>query len=287
MLLIEDVKQIVLSELAKIGFVYSDSDSTDLLLNRYLNLKSKLVELKPRNVVESKELLARRLPNYLNGALEKLKQKIIQGHDISCHLSKKAVDPDEPDFLLYDWAIHHFHLSDTKVNPDDYFFDRSDYLLFAIITDENAFLIDVFLHNERNVFAKRHLLSMVQKYWPQLLEPYEIKGIVALEHNPSDEEIDRLRRAGVNVTIELNGKFYVPMGGGLTTAKTSVTHRLEINKLIHWLRQVEEHIQTHQAEIIDKINNARRLNLNTLQPRVRLINERFVVVEDQSDIMLT
>ena len=39
--------------------------------------------------------------------------------------------------------MHHFHLSRKLKKPESKFVERSDYLLFAIITQEDAFFVDV------------------------------------------------------------------------------------------------------------------------------------------------
>jgi hypothetical protein len=61
--------------------------------------------------------------------LSEIKDKFERGEDINMYLSGNSFDPEKSDGLLYDWGIHHLHLSDQKDPNKPYFFIRSDYQL--------------------------------------------------------------------------------------------------------------------------------------------------------------
>jgi hypothetical protein len=201
-------------------------------------------------------------------------------------LSRKALDPEFADLLLLDWSIHHFHLSTSKKDPKDFFFERSEVLLFAVVGDETVYLLDVLPHGDKNVFARRALVGIVQSNWPEMIAPYEMKGVIKLEHDCTDEEIDELRRAGLNVPICVNGRFYIHSGGGVTTAGTSALDQMKINDVVRWVRKCTKEIEERRAEILTRLNKNRILPLRDMEPRVVLVDGQFAIIEDQTGTLL-
>ena len=107
------------------------------------------------------------------------------------------------------------------------------------------------------------LLDSVNRNWPELLSCYKIDG--NSEYNPTSSDITQLRKKGVNAMIELSdGNSYVSMGGGITTAGTSMNATRTYIELIRMLNGVESQIY----------KNTRYFS-RSLRPKGRAMLNRF------------
>lgn len=223
---LKDLENIILKKLDEKGIRANYNDVHELL-RKFLNIKNKLVEIKPRKVIYSTELKSKMSGESYFDVLKIVEEKFKNGEDITPHLSKLVIDPENQDGLLNDWAIHHLHLSKTKKKPHDKFYVRSDYLLMFILVDPDLVcFLDVRPHSESHfnnpeypLWVRDELLEIIQKNWPELLEEYEYKGF-----NPAEKytkkKYKQLRDAGIFMDVIIGDKVYAPPGGGVTTART-------------------------------------------------------------------
>lgn len=104
------------------------------------------------------------------------------------------------DALLHQWGIHHFHLGWPR---------RTDDLLFAIVGDEDVFVIDIGVHfseNELNLHDQR-LLSVVEENWPGLLP--RLNGITG--DTLTSRQVRNLRRANAGFAPSMGEATLAPM----------------------------------------------------------------------------
>jgi hypothetical protein len=204
--------------------------TTDLLI-RFYNWLGRLIHPHPREVFLSTDCRHRQLPAREQALLEKLRDKIELGGDLSAHLSKRVVhglaksDPktagrnlhrrQDLDLLVNDWGIHHLHLSD--VLKQDGFVERDDLLLFAIFRSGQAFLLDVLSHG---AWTNDSLVAAAVRNWPveRLFVP--LSGALGLSQTILADDRKHLRGAGVSTFIKIDGIVYAPKDGGLSTAGT-------------------------------------------------------------------
>ncbi|WP_147456698.1 hypothetical protein [Leptospira stimsonii] len=111
------------------GIQIPDADKPDKILRLYLNSVSKLVSAQPRKVLSSKELSIKRSRLNLEdqNAITEILEKIKSGNNFEGHLSSYAFKQDYNDLLLNDWKINHFHISNKKKSPSDFFYKRADF----------------------------------------------------------------------------------------------------------------------------------------------------------------
>jgi hypothetical protein len=212
--LIKDLKEIFIKQFDKGGISYTNTEDIHELAGRYLNILSKIIKPTPRNVFISKELRSKKILEKINAIFDEIKTKFEEGSNVNPHLSKNIFDSDYDDLLLHSWKIYHLHLTNTKKNESDFFYERPppDYLLFCIVDENDVYFIDILPHKEDNLWSKREMLKILKNNWPELLEPCRIHGITGATYN--DGEIGQLRRSGINSPIEIDGDVYVPIGGG-------------------------------------------------------------------------
>jgi hypothetical protein len=194
----EETFELICGYFKGLGIKYQRSGSIQSDLIAYFNVRSKLIDKRPRRVFKSETLLARELSDGASEALRLIERNIISGQDLTPHQSRDVLNANKHDLLFNDWRIHHFHLKATKKKQDDYFYGRTDELLFAAFSDNQAFLIDVGTH-DRADFAKKELLGIMLDNWPSLLT-----GFIKEDYDPvffsdySDFQIQLFREKGLS-----------------------------------------------------------------------------------------
>ena len=203
--LVEDYKDISYKILTDKGYENVDHDIADL---QYFDIANKTVKAIPRKTAFSKQFVC---PKGYENALNQFEKMIINGKDLTPHMSKKLYFADEKDKLFYDWGIHHFHLT-SQYNPDG-MAKRSDYLIFAYITNDTFYFIQTYKHKEKYVFSKQEMIRIIDANWPKLLDLYRIRN-ASLTQSISDSEYNALRDANVCTFVEIDGNQLITSVGG-------------------------------------------------------------------------
>jgi hypothetical protein len=259
------------------------------LLIKYFNFISKTITSTNWDVLYSTELQSKTLPRPYNLILKDIEEKFQNSGDINPYLSKDAFNPDKPDFLLYDWDIRHLHLSDSKDNPSDYFYSRSKNLLFFFLSAGNGYFIDVLPHqlkandNAPNlVWVEKNLLRIIKNNWPHLLNPFKISK----EENDklSDEDRYDLRRTGIVTNVVIDGMSYLPMGGGITTAKTGGNFTIWSDQLFLGIKRFEEDLQNNPSKYIELIKKQGFESPANLDFKLIEQNRNLLVLEKNSRV---
>jgi hypothetical protein len=271
---LEDLEKIILKKAGNIG-IRMDYKEVNDLLRKYINVKSKLVEERPRKVYYSSELQSK-LPeaSYFDD-LKIIEKKFEDGEDINPHLSTRVLKPNNQDGLLNDWRIRHLHISNTKWKPTDKFYKRSDYLLMFIEGKDFACFLDVRPHSESRtkdlnkcLWVRNELLEILQDNWEELLEPYELKEMKTAEKY-TNEEFLQLREAGVFMFTIIRDKVYQPPGGGTTTASTGASQSNQaiviLNKICEKFREIKENPDKYKELMQkDSITPPKELNFKLI-----------------------
>ncbi|RFP58018.1 MAG: hypothetical protein BJG00_011755 [Limnothrix sp. CACIAM 69d] len=112
------------------------------------------------------------------------------------------------------------------------------------------YLIDI--HPHRGGFTNQDLLRIIENNWPEILEPYTLQGVIGLTYNASDNDINSLRKSGLNTILQTpNGRFLTSMGGGITATGTSIRNRREADRVIISIRQLETWFIQQKAFVED------------------------------------
>lgn len=236
---LEDWKRYITCIFESEGYIIEPSLSFDELTVRYFNWINRTVEARPRNIHFSKEF---NCPEKHQRALSTISTKIKQGESIVPYLSTRLTDLNYNDDLLNDWGIHHLHLGiDRRRNSP--FMKRTKELLYIKFDRDNAYIINVYDHNS---FAKKEMVQIIHKNWPEIIKSFKLKGVVSLEKNPTDEEIKMLREGGVNTIIEVEeGGLYTPIGMGITGAGTSTKAKRQADRVLNNLQLIQLDIKNN------------------------------------------
>lgn len=205
--LVRDLELFMEKEMKRVGI--NPSNTRDISYE-YFNTLKRMISIRPRNVVYSKEF---QYPKEYKEALLEFEDNAQKGKNLNKYQSDKITRPEESDDLLNDWNIFHFHLS--KRFRNDGFVKRSDYQIFAWITDNCIYMIQVYPHKEDFLYCKQELLEIIERNWPKLLEPYRLKDIVKLNEQFDDEQYEKIREAHITTLVQTkNNKVYGLLGGG-------------------------------------------------------------------------
>lgn len=244
-------------EIEDLGFDTSKLVTDKDIFNTYCSYLSRLVETRSRKIYKADCFIC---PEDVKEGLAWLENKIEKGESVNAHLNK-ATKTNMLDGLLYDWGIQHLHLGD-KLDAFG-FVERTGFVLFAIFLADDVYFIDVRNHNG---WSDKDLLEIVNKNWPNLISSYRIDG--RSEIDPSSSTITEFRKKGINHIIKLSdGNSYIPFGGGVTAAATSINSRRILIKLKDKL-----------AVAKSQIENDSRLFAKNLKPKGRTLRDRYKYV---------
>jgi hypothetical protein len=220
------------------------------LLNVYGNWRSRFPSPRPRLAHVSSVLAAKALPAEHTAVLQAIEDTISAGGDLHPYLSRRVTFAYEPesaaptrkrqhrsdlDLLLADWKVHHLHLS-TALDADG-FVQRTDDLLFAMFTPDDAYLIDIQPHGN---WTNPSLVETVVRDWPEEGLVMSADIVVGLDNSFTADETAALRNAGVTRFMEIDGRIYLPRSGQ-TLAGTSLDVALRRMQLISVLDEMRRH----------------------------------------------
>ncbi len=238
---ISDLKEVITQKLSRLGHPPAPEEDIDTLLIRSLNLARRVPPIIEWTVMQSNELAIKSLRSEIRLGLEQFIKKAESGQNLKPHLSKKSDEPDYKDLMFYDWEVFHFHLG-TNSNPNhNEFVKRTGDLLFAIADSNTARMYLIDIHPHRGGFTNQNLLRIVKDNWAEILAPHTLNRVIELDSNWSDNDIDSLRKAGINPMLQIpDGPVLLSMGGGITTAGTSILNIMDADSIKTDVRQLQE-----------------------------------------------
>lgn len=257
-----DLRDAIVSEFTRQGISYpSEADVSDLA-TRYLEMRVRRIEPVPRQVHFSEEvhdslgsLAGNTDLKYRERALEAwktvfyLRHLFVHGETVLPHLSKgvRSADPKQPDGLLWDYGMHHLHLS--RAVGKDGFVRRSHWLLYAMVAGQDVYFVDVRPHTDREglQWVRQDLLAIVHGNWPELTESRLLRGVTG--EKLTDVEKFELRRKNANVVHAVGNLAIAPLGFGMTGDGHSASRRFLASKLLHELEQVQRLFDDSGAEL--------------------------------------
>ena len=216
MAFLSDLAQAIVSEFTREGISFPKNADTAHLASRYLEMRIRRIEPIPRKVHLSEEIqfslgdLARNNdPDSSAKTMEAwetvfyLRILFESGVTVIPYLTDRVNNTETTDKLLWDYAIHHLHLS-RNVGKNG-FVERADWLLFTIVTDQDAFFVDVRPHedSEHLQWVRQDLLDIVHSNWPELTASRVLHGVTG--DTVTDIEKLELRRKNLNLNQSQGG----------------------------------------------------------------------------------
>lgn len=195
------------------GFSHSGLSDQDCAI-QWQSWNRRLVSPKSR-VIEKADSFT--CPTELQSGLNGLEAALSNGDNVKPWQSKLVDRVSYEDGLLNDYGVLHFHLGETLESNG--YIKRTGPLLFAIVRDAAVYEIGIYGHAD---WYELDILNIIDRNWPELLDPVTIKAIDTAYSPKTKEEIKALRDANVCSIISLDsGRIIVPIGGGVATGGTS------------------------------------------------------------------
>lgn len=239
-----DFDEMLVNELSDYNYSVDPTMDSEKIRMKYFNFKRRLIHSIPRQVLMSKEF---NCPPDLQKGFDIVKSKLEKGENLTAHLSKNLTDLDYNDSLLNDLKIYHLHLGENLEANGSGFIQRTGPVLFARIDNEKALLINILPHGS---WTKQQMVKVIHDNWPESIASYLMKDVIGLSHVPTDDDIKTMRKFGINSAIEIEpGVVYAPIGGGLTTAKTSIEVSMALIHYNQLLPKLQKHIEDNLQEI--------------------------------------
>ncbi len=236
----DDVADLCKSRLSTAGYDIPN-DSIEIL-EAYLQAKHRRISVQPRRL----HFASFTVPDHLLEGYESLIEKIKNGGDIWPHQSRKILKSKIEDGMLNDFGIQHFHLGIGYLQNQPQLISGTSELLFAYVNDTDFYAIGIFDHS---AWSNQSLLDIVHSNWPKITEPYTFKNpspnsSLQLSQTYTNDDLAKLRNANINViTRRSDGSVAMGLGGGITTAGTSVKVSRELSAL-------QDYIQKYQTCIL-------------------------------------
>ena len=288
---LSDLAQAIVSDFTEQGVSFPRHADVADLASRYFEMRIRRIEPLPRRVHFSAEIhdslgdLARNEdPNHHAKALEAwetvfyLRHLFESGGTVIPYLTDRIKDTEKSDKMLWDYGMHHLHLSRNV--GQNALVERSDWLLFAIVADQDAYFVDVRQHTDpdRLQWVRQDLLTIVHSNWPELTASRVLHGVTG--DTITDIEKQELRRKNANLVHNIAGNAIAPLGWGTTADGHSTLCRFLAHKLVY---ELEDH-QRRFGDQADVLHTAfvERGMAKEVQADFRLVRKSDLIVsEDQ------
>lgn len=239
-----DWTKILRQKLIEAGCSIDSKQDSDAVCIQYFNTLKRRIEPKPRKILIAKEF---KCPTEHTKGVNIVRQKAENGQELTPHLNK-VHSPDAPDSLLNAWGIYHFHLG-TLVEKSG-FMQRTGPLLFARVTDDFFYMLDVLGHGS---WYQQRLIEIIHNNWRESIKMYKIsEGYRLATPPPTDEDVAELRKSNINTSIQVSdGTIYLPLGGGQMASGIGLDVRVTCSFYGATIRNLEKHVGNNLANFRD------------------------------------
>ena len=256
-----DLAEFVKGQLDEAGIRYNDKMSVEDLVARYLEIMNRRIPAEPRTVLFSQEaqeslgsLKRKHTKKGSEDAIEAwrtvfhIRRLLTEGKNVLAFLTKNVTRLKSRDGLLWDFGMHHFHL--VRRIEKGGFVERSPYLLYAIVTADSAFFVDIRPHPEPGGlgWSRHDLRDIVRKSWPDLLEARVVRGVEG--EVLTDREVMNLRGKNVNYVAREGGRAVGAIGEGTMVDGSSAVCRWTAMKLLDNVRSHQSYFDGQPAELM-------------------------------------
>ncbi|MGJ3349495.1 hypothetical protein AAZR23_08365 [Morganella sp. Je.2.23] len=233
---------------------------------------------KPRTIYES--FVFNCPPDMLDG-WNKLKKSIANGDNLTPYLSKGINNLDYQDKMLNEWGIHHFHLG---VNMSGGFIERTGPLLFAFVTEQDFYAINIYKHND---WAEQTILQIIHDNWPQLISGYKVSNGIKTSETITPAQRISLREVNANSCFTVaDGTVYMPTGGGSMSSGYNLSTTLKVIKTRNYINSIGEILDSPPEELKKGLLSSGYSECDDIDARLIISNTGYSVYFPQNKLLL-
>ncbi|MGH1378709.1 MAG: hypothetical protein ACRBB3_07790 [Alphaproteobacteria bacterium] len=259
---------------------------------RYINWTDRLISLKSKSVLMSKEL--QESPEFLkfSDAIWEIYRKFTIGENLKAYLSRRIVQKAislnntsqsaDKDGMLNEWGFHHLHLGTQLEN--DGFIQRTNELLFTRVFEDCVCFINIFTHDD---FSNSEAIKILHRNWPETIRPFKMNDIKAPPTERTDQDRSELRKAGMTNFITIDGNVYAPPRG-LVTSGHSLKTVDNVSRFFERINNIRTYCLNNSDGVIQDIEKASNIKIDRLNLEISFSHppflEPFFIVETNSNV---
>jgi hypothetical protein len=173
---------------------------------------------------------------YVEG-LSAIYRDIREGHSLDRYLSSLVRFADGRDLLLAHAGIHHLHMSNGAGQHGRVM--RTPEVVFVAFQPTDAYVIGIWGHESDGAnWSERAILETIIRNWPDAGILFRSGFATGLVTDFGDAERQTLRRAGLNLAIEVDGAVWSSLGATATGAPLVASRMgMKVHWDLHGLRQ--------------------------------------------------
>ncbi len=242
-------------ELQAAGYASPTGSDTDIIRS-YANVRNRRVSVRPRKLHKASYTV----PAHLAAGEQAFLTAVVAGDDLRPYQSTRLAKADFDDGMLNDFGIQHFHLGTVPHPAKPGFMARTEPVLFALVRDDDFYSLGCYAHG---AWSETSLLDLIHATWPHVIAssspnaaldgPATAPGmkISGLRHTYTDEEVETLRKAGINaLTTRPDGTIHAGPGGGVTSTGKSGKVAREVANIKGLCNQVERDLKATLAPML-------------------------------------
>jgi hypothetical protein len=275
-----DFSELLRRRLKSVGYHLPKCVKPERIPLIYFNVLGRQIDAQPRTIVAASHFPWPADNEVHKEGFDVLLRKIENGEDLRPHLSDKINRPTYNDMLFNDWGIQHLHLGRNVGNNG--FVERTGKLLYVFVTVDVCHLITIGDHGH---FSCQQMVETVHSHWPHLISRYRL-NCIGVEYSPTDEEINKLRKAGVSYPIQVaDGAVYMSPGGGFASNGVSDTAVTSANYYQRHIRVLEDYIRCNIDTLAGQAADVGRPFGDALHFKLALEGDIFKAVEKNSKVI--
>ncbi|MBX2905682.1 MAG: hypothetical protein KF744_06570 [Taibaiella sp.] len=252
----------------------------------FLTINRKYIKQQAREILLSKEINQNRLQNLDRwNQLQNIVKKAGSGENLNPFQSRKLYEPNSHDALLYNWHIHHLHLSPNTHNRDQRFNERTEYLVFAVIHPTTIYFLDFDSHHTDYVFAEENWLRIIVNNWPSLLTPYDGDPVFSNGQAITNELRNKLWKNYSLGFAKVDGKAYVHPGIGVTLSGHSLMVVNQRNLIIRWIYEHSKFLAENKTQFEDAFLKLFNISSDEIVYKLRLVPTIQIYEQTTQDIL--
>ena len=244
----------------------------------YFNAEKRRPDQRPRNLILSDVFSC---PSNLQAGWERLKDMVKDGNDLTPNLSKLVNRINNKDSMLNDWGVHHFHLGENLYGQ---FMERTGPLLFALVTIESFYAINIFNHA---AWADDDIVEIIHKNWPDVISQYQIKGVISTTEITESERLTlRAKNANAFVTVS-DGTVYAPIGGGVVGAGYNLQAIMNTDRQRSTLKALEDHLQSQLVDLKETLSQHGYSGEDEIEAELEITENEYVAILPKFNVAVT
>lgn len=224
--------------------------SSDDPIASYVEFVLAVPSSKPRSIVRAHDFIC---PEENINGLQILEDAILIGSSLLPWLSKRYSKEKffAEDHLMHLYAVSHFHLG-NKFEKENRI-KRTKNLLYALVADDVVYELDV---REHGKWSSQEWQDKLVSNWPDVFSRYMFPSQyrTLTSSSMTDEQLLQLTAAGVTTVVRTSSGLGMPIGGGVTSAKTSARAQVIADKIKYYCVDMEAAYLKRNGSKQDELN---------------------------------